>query len=219
MKNFLLLLLLAFTPNILFSCSCLNVPTNFFQAIHDDDVIFKAKVLKHHTFEGESWPAITITSLQVLKWYKNRLGRDTVYFQNGDGASCEGGIQRRREVGEVIILKTYRDTSSLEIFEWEDLGLDLYKDSPNYKKFLSSLDKDLLISASICHVWYLKVEGRQVQGNITKSTFHKRWKRKVLLEKVSPALAEKYYDKKMLNKNLDQSMIISRFERKARRKL
>ena len=116
-------------------------------------------------------------------------------------------------------MKTYRDTSSLEVFEWEDFGVDYYKDSPTCRKFLFSLDKDLLISAGICHVWDLKVKGGQVQGNITKNIYHKRWKRKELLEKISPKLAGMYREKKILNKNLEQSMLINKFERKARRKL
>ncbi|HLP92934.1 MAG TPA: hypothetical protein VK168_02815 [Saprospiraceae bacterium] len=161
-KTVLMLVLLLSARNG-FSCSCDEIPHIFMQYMRPDHVVVAAEVIEHTnlSYPGKKsdYYYYSLTKLAVIKWYKNRLQTDTLYYANGMRQMCMESLSNY-PIGSQLVMKAV--VSSFKPEEAFKSGFD-----PQTDQFIQAYTDKTFIEYISCDTSVLEYSAEGVKGNIT----------------------------------------------------
>lgn len=210
---FCILIILLFNEGVV-ACQCVESNTHFTEEIVSWHIIFAATVVEHVEISSDSSYYTRYNSLTKLKvdtWYQNKLDSDTIFYANGNGASCDSAISFLN-VGDRVVLKAYNVTVFYPIHTL------MPKEGRVNLDFLGILKENPIVGYHICDEGILEIKNSMVHGNITHNSLYRNLRFIMFLERVSTRWAE-FMESRMLSgyKAYFQEWSLDRFDKLLRK--
>ncbi len=203
------------SSSITYGCLCEHTKS-FFTNITDEHIIVRAKVLKHVERTGHYSSIIpeSITILEIIEDYTEKLEGDTIVFENGNPGLCRATISSTKENSEIVL------KGIPSMFGFDEFTLRLWNIPDSIVKKEPSFFNPIIAYPSIdytsCDIGALSLNSSFVEGNITCNAHIRRNR----AAKARGFFNEKWSNNYRRTKQYKlQKMPLRKFERKLKRKI
>lgn len=186
------------------ACECNSINSPFLKNINKKTIVIQAEIIDHfghNTVNYLETPVqLNITKIKIIKSYnKNIVLPDTLFYENGSPSLFCTETLRHFSRGTLLFLKLFV-TDSTE-----------YNTNYYFLSTLQFIKGKLMVGYTTCDTGVLKINGKTVEGKVSKNYY---WKDENRFNKFMKRVFYNMYDLK----NFPEKMDINKFEKKLRRK-